>query len=57
MVLRNSGTAAIGPPGRGLKALSDKLEPFGADLASQVLADEWTFELTASLPVWRGDRT
>lgn len=57
VVIRNSGTAASGPPGRGLKALSDKLRPFGGSLASQVLAGEWTFELTATLPVWRGGRT
>ena len=56
MVLRNSGTAGIGPPGRGLKALNDKLRPFGGSLHSRRLAGEWTFELIATLPVWRGDR-
>jgi hypothetical protein len=55
LVLRNSGTEA-GPPGRGLRALDDKLRPFGGGLAGQPLAGQWSFELTVTLPVWRGGR-
>ena len=55
MVVRNSGTAPAGPPGRGLRALNDKLRPFGGSLTGQVLADgEWTFAATATLPLWHG---
>jgi adenine/guanine phosphoribosyltransferase-like PRPP-binding protein len=55
MVARNSGTAPSAPPGRGLKALNDKLRPFGGSLTGQVLADdEWTFAATATLPLWHG---
>jgi hypothetical protein len=55
MVIGNSGTAATGPPGRGLSALNDKLRPFGGGIAGQALTGAWTFELTVTLPVWRGD--
>ena len=55
IVVRNSGTAPATPPGRGLKALSDKLRPFGGSLTGQVLADdEWTFAVIVTLPLWRG---
>ena len=55
MVVRNSGTLPSTPPGRGLKALSDKLRPFGGSLIGQVLADdEWTFAAVATLPLWHG---
>ena len=55
MVARNSGTAPSAPPGRGLRALSDKLRPFGGSLTGQVLAgDEWTFAVIVTLPLWRG---
>jgi hypothetical protein len=55
MVVRNSGTAPATRPGRGLKALNDKLRPFGGSLTGQVLADdEWTFAATATLPLWHG---
>ena len=55
MVARNSGTAPATPPGRGLRALSDKLRPFGGSLTGQVLAgDEWTFAVIVTLPLWRG---
>lgn len=57
IVLRNSGTAAASPPGRGLSALHDKLRPFGGGIVGQVRTGEWTFELTVTLPVWRGDRS
>jgi hypothetical protein len=54
-VLRNSGTRACTPPGQGIKALNDKLRPFGGSLAGQVLAEnEWTFAAVARLPVWHG---
>ena len=55
MVVRNSGTAPSAQPGHGLKALSDKLRPFGGKLTGQDLAeDEWTFAAVATLPLWRG---
>ena len=55
MVVRNSGTAPAATPGRGLRALSDKLRPFGGSLTGQVLADdEWTFAAIATLPLWHG---
>jgi adenine/guanine phosphoribosyltransferase-like PRPP-binding protein len=55
VLVRNSGTAACTPPGRGLKALNDKLTPFGGSLTGQVLAeDEWTFAAVATLPLWHG---
>jgi len=55
MVARNSGTAPSTPPGRGLRALNDKLRPFGGSLTGQVLAgDEWTFSVIVTLPLWRG---
>jgi len=55
IVVRNSGTQPSTPAGRGLKALSDKLRPFGGSLSGQVLAGgEWTFAAVATLPVWHG---
>jgi len=55
MVVRNSGTLPSTPAGRGLKALNDKLRPFGGSLTGQVLAgDEWTFAAVATLPLWHG---
>jgi adenine/guanine phosphoribosyltransferase-like PRPP-binding protein len=55
IVVRNSGTAARKPPGRGLEALNDKLRPFGGALTGQALnEDEWTFAATVALPLWRG---
>jgi adenine/guanine phosphoribosyltransferase-like PRPP-binding protein len=55
VLMRNSGTAACPQPGRGLKALNDKLAPFGGSLTGQILAeDEWTFVAAATLPLWRG---
>ncbi len=55
MVVRNSGTMPSTPAGRGLKAFSDKLRPFGGSLTGQVLAgDEWTFAAVATLPLWHG---
>jgi len=55
MVVRNSGTLPSTPAGRGLKALSDKLRPFGGSLTGQVLVgDEWTFAAVVTLPLWHG---
>jgi hypothetical protein len=55
MVVRNSGTIPSTPAGRGLKAFSDKLRPFGGSLTGQVLVgDEWTFAAVATLPLWHG---
>lgn len=55
IVVRNSGTASCTPPGRGLKALNDKLRPFGGSLSGQVLnEDEWTFAALVALPLWHG---
>jgi adenine/guanine phosphoribosyltransferase-like PRPP-binding protein len=58
MVVRNSGTRPNGQPGQGLRALDDKLRPFGGSLTSQVLpADEaggWTFAVTITLQIWHG---
>lgn len=55
MIVRNSGTVACTPPGRGLKALNDKLRPFGGSLTGKVLAEDgWTFAAVATLPLWRG---
>ena len=55
MVMRNTGTVSCTPPGRGLKALSDKLRPFGGSLTGQILANgEWTFAAVATLPLWHG---
>jgi hypothetical protein len=55
LVVRNSGTRPSTPPGQGLKALNDKLRPFGGKLTSRVLAqDEWTFEVVTTLPLWHG---
>ncbi len=55
MVVLNSGTLPSTSPGRGLKALSDKLRPFGGSLTGQVLTgDEWTFAAVATLPLWHG---
>ena len=55
MVVRNSGTVPSTPAGRGLKAFSDKLRPFGGSLTGQVLVgDEWTFAAVATLPLWHG---
>jgi adenine/guanine phosphoribosyltransferase-like PRPP-binding protein len=56
MIVRNSGTVARTPPGRGLKALNDKLRPFGGSLTGKVVAeDEWTFAAVATLPLWHGE--
>jgi hypothetical protein len=56
MVVRNSGTLPSTPPGRGLKALDDKLRPFGGSLAGRALAGgEWTFAALATLPLWHGE--
>jgi signal transduction histidine kinase len=53
LVLRNSGTKPRTPAGQGLKALNDKLRPFGGELIGRVvLSDEWTFEAVAKLPLW-----
>jgi hypothetical protein len=55
LIVRNSGTRPCTPPGRGLKALNDKLRPFGGSLAGQPIAEgEWTFEAVATLPLWHG---
>jgi hypothetical protein len=55
MVVRNSGTAGCTPPGRGLKALNDKLRPFGGSLAYQMLTEgDWTFAAVVALPLWHG---
>ena len=55
LVVRNSGTAACTPPGRGLKALNDMLRPFGGSLSGQVLnEDDWTFAALVTLPRWHG---
>jgi adenine/guanine phosphoribosyltransferase-like PRPP-binding protein len=56
MVVRNSGTAGCTPPGRGLKALNDKLRPFGGSLTYQLLTEgDWTFAATVALPLWHGE--
>jgi hypothetical protein len=55
LVVRNSGTRPCRPPGRGLKALNDKLRPFGGSVTGHVLAGgEWTFAAIVTLPLWRG---
>ena len=55
LIVRNSGTAANASPGRGLKALNDKLRPFGGSLSGQVLnEDDWTFAALITLPRWHG---
>jgi hypothetical protein len=55
MVVRNSGTATCTPPGRGLKALNDKLRPFGGSLSGQPLNENgWTFAALVALPLWHG---
>jgi hypothetical protein len=55
IVVRNSGTAASKPRGHGLKALNDKLRPFGGSLTGQVPNDdEWTFATVVALPLWQG---
>jgi adenine/guanine phosphoribosyltransferase-like PRPP-binding protein len=55
IVVRSSGTVASKPRGHGLKALNDKLRPFGGSLAGQVLNDdEWTFATVVALPLWQG---
>jgi hypothetical protein len=55
IVVRNSGTAASKPRGHGLKALNDKLRPFGGVITDQELSeDEWTFAAVVALPVWHG---
>jgi hypothetical protein len=55
MVVRNSGTVTRTPPGRGLRALNDKLKPFGGSLTYEVPAeDEWTFAVIVRLPLWHG---
>jgi adenine/guanine phosphoribosyltransferase-like PRPP-binding protein len=53
LIVRNSGTIACTPPGRGLKALNDKLRPFGGALSGHVLNDDdWTFAALVTLPRW-----
>ena len=57
MVARNSGTGPAARPGSGLRALGDKLRPFGGSLTGQVFRDwagGWTFAVTVTLPVWQG---
>jgi hypothetical protein len=55
LIVRNSGTAANASPGRGLKALNDKLRPFGGSLSGQVLnEDDWTFAALITLARWHG---
>ena len=55
MAVRNSGTVPSTPAGRGLKALNDKLRPFGGSLTGQVLAGgESTSAAIATLPLWHG---
>jgi hypothetical protein len=55
IVMRNSGTTARKPRGHGLKALNDKLRPFGGAITDQALnEDEWTFVAVVALPVWHG---
>ena len=55
IVVRNSGTVACAPPGRGLEALSDKLRPFGGSLRGQKLAEDgWTFATEVKLSLWHG---
>jgi adenine/guanine phosphoribosyltransferase-like PRPP-binding protein len=56
IVIRNSGTVARIPPGRGIKTLNDKLRPFGGSLSGQVLnEDKWTFAALIALPLWHGE--
>jgi hypothetical protein len=53
LVMRNSGSKPSRPPGQGIKALNDKLRPFGGDLVGRILTkDEWTFEAIATLSLW-----
>jgi hypothetical protein len=55
IVVRNSGTVACIPRGRGLEALNDKLRPFGGSLrGKEVAEDEWTFAADIKLPLWHG---
>jgi adenine/guanine phosphoribosyltransferase-like PRPP-binding protein len=58
VVVRNSGTRPNGRPGKGLRALDEKLRPFGGSLTSQALPEDehggWTFAVTVTLPLWHG---
>jgi adenine/guanine phosphoribosyltransferase-like PRPP-binding protein len=58
MVVRNSGTRPASRAGRGLRALDEKLRPFGGSLTSQALTEDdaggWTFAVTVTLPLWHG---
>ena len=58
MVVRNSGTRPSDRAGRGLRALDEKLQPFGGSLTSQAPSENdagsWTFAVTVAFPIWRG---
>ncbi len=58
MVVRNSGTRPSDRAGRGLRALNEKLQPFGGSLTSQAPSENdagsWTFAVTIAFPIWRG---
>jgi hypothetical protein len=55
LVVRNSGTRPRQPPGRGMRALNEKLRPFGATLrGASVDRGRWTFTTTATFELWRG---
>ncbi len=58
LVVRNSGTRPSGRAGQGLRALDEKLQPFGGSLTSQAPSENepgaWTFAVTVTLPLWQG---
>ncbi|HEY7144278.1 MAG TPA: hypothetical protein VH637_08525 [Streptosporangiaceae bacterium] len=55
LVLRNSGTAPRQLPGKGIRALNDKLRPFGGSVNGLALSDDgWTFAAVVTLPLWYG---
>jgi hypothetical protein len=53
--LRNSGTRPSSPPGHGIRALREKLRPFGGSLWGQIADEgEWTFAAVARFSLWHG---
>jgi hypothetical protein len=55
LALRNSGTRPSTPPGQGIRALNDKLRPFGGSLKGQTPDQgEWTFAAVATFSLWHG---
>ncbi|WP_146108215.1 hypothetical protein V5P93_003640 [Actinokineospora auranticolor] len=55
LLVRNTGTRPRWPAGRGLRALNERLRPFGGSLVGNAEDDEdWTFTANVTLPLWRG---